>query len=420
MVEMVIIGLIIVDLIAYYKYRDVLNPAVLQPIMWIAALVLVPTFNVNDELKVGAFIVIILGSIVFQLGFAFALRVKSRFNSNYYVSGRTSINKQTIKMLIIVLLIVALPVIVQYWRYLHSSGTTIYRLLRSADSDLSLPTLFSYYRRVVQFISLCFFIIYWRLQSEERKSVRLYMIVLFILSVLTVISVPTRNNILFYFLPLFIIYFTTHNYSNKKVVIIGLVFIAAFMGVFALISAGKYSYVYEAASNSRTVLQDEIKGYLSGGIVAFCSNIYENSYIYHGQNTFRMLYAISDRIFGTSLAVKLTNQFVRIGNSTTNVFTFYDFYLRDFGIGYAIFAQFIVGAIHARAYKGMTRNNPSHIYWNALLTYPLIMQFFQDQYLALLSTWIQALIVGILIFNTRVFFSYTEESIEGYDTCKEI
>lgn len=412
MVEMSIVGLFIVDLVAYYKYRDVVNPAVLQPLMWIAALLLVPSFNIANELKAGGFIVIFLGSIIFQFGFAFARKVKSRNNLNIYANSRISINKQAIKSLIIILLIVALPVILQYWRYLHFSGTTMYRLLRSADSELNLPALFSYYRRIVQFISLCFFIIYWRLQPEQRKPIRLYMIVLFILSVLTVISVPTRNNILFYFLPLLIIYFTTHNYSNKRKMLVGAIFIVAFMGVFALISAGKYSYIYESASNSRTVLLEEIKGYLSGGVVAFCSNIYENSCIYGGQNTFRMFYAISDRIFGTNLAVKLTNQFVRIGNSTTNVFTFYDFYLRDFGILYSIFAQFIVGAIHARSYKGMIHNSPFHIYWNALLTYPLIMQFFQDQYLALLSTWLQALIVGIIVFNTRLFFSRTEEYSE--------
>jgi oligosaccharide repeat unit polymerase len=150
--------------------------------------------------------------------------------------------------------------------------------------------------------------------------------------------------------------------------------------------------------------------YLSGSIVAFGNSFKNHEYMYGGKNTFRFLIAIGDALFGTSNALKLTNEFTVISNLRTNVYTFYDFYLRDFGVGYALLAQFVVSCIHGASYKKMKEGNIFFTYLFSLLSYPLVMQFFQDQYCSLLSTWIQIVLVGILTLKTNIFvIKETEE-----------
>ena len=51
----------------------------------------------------------------------------------------------------------------------------------------------------------------------------------------------------------------------------------------------------------------------------------------------------------------------------------------------------------------MKRKNPIQIYYFAMLSYPLIMQFFQDQYVSLLSTWFQIVIAGIVVYKSSIF-----------------
>ena len=91
------------------------------------------------------------------------------------------------------------------------------------------------------------------------------------------------------------------------------------------------------------------------------------------------------------------------GGVMTNVYTFYDYYVRDFGCLYAVFAQFIAAYFHGISYKGMLKRNPLQIYYFSFLSYPLVMQFFQDQYISLLSTWIQIIIAGLIVFKTPLF-----------------
>lgn len=229
-------------------------------------------------------------------------------------------------------------------------------ILTSSDENLQLPSLFNYFRKIVQLLSIGILICYWMSDNQKTKRIKKYVVVLTLLAILSVISVPTRNSILFYLLPLVMAYFATHEISNEKILLIVLGTVLIFMLVFFSISLGKYWYIYQNATSSYKVITSEILTYLSGGIAAFAKEIGNHSYQYLGGNTFRFIQAVGDRIFGTSNAIQLVNEFTILKNGvTTNVYTFYDFYLRDFGCLYAILIQFFVGCLHGISYKGMKK-----------------------------------------------------------------
>ena len=164
-------------------------------------------------------------------------------------------------------------------------------------------------------------------------------------------------------------------------------------------------------ANRKSIISSEIQTYLSGGIVAFSDTIFSHSFTRNGADTFRLFIAIGDALFGLHNAVPLVNEFITIGNGiTTNVYTFYDFYIRDFGIIYALMMQYVVAVIHGVSYNKMKKGNLFSIFIFSMLSYPLLMQFFQDQYFSLLSTWVQIFIVGAVVLKSGLFFrkNYTK------------
>jgi oligosaccharide repeat unit polymerase len=94
---------------------------------------------------------------------------------------------------------------------------------------------------------------------------------------------------------------------------------------------------------------------------------------------------------------------IYIGDNTyTNVYTIFHFYVNDFGIFFSYFMLLFYGVIHGYIYKTKYKND-FHLYVFAFSAFPLIMQFFQDQYASLTSTWIQVILYGLLFYKSKVF-----------------
>ncbi len=89
-----------------------------------------------------------------------------------------------------------------------------------------------------------------------------------------------------------------------------------------------------------------------------------------------------------------------------NVYTVADPYYRDFGIIGVMIAQLLFGLIHGYIYRRATISKPSAtvIMSYGLSLYPLIFQFFQDQYLSLTSTWMQFSLLFLFAFFIRKLY----------------
>lgn len=400
MIVVTIFILVCVEFLAWKINKDVKSPAFMHGIFWIIALVNLRTMSIGSNVTGTALLIIGCGALVFQLGFSTGTHIKID-KREYTITA----NNRAMKWLIAVLIIVAMPVIFQYVGFIRGYDGSLYSAIQQAETSLNLPTLFDYYRKVTQFLFFCFVTVYWTEPPENRKGIRPYVLALFIIATLAAASVPTRNSILFYALPLVMIWFCTHRTSNKRMVFILIGAAVGFLMIFYIISTGKYWYMYASGANRRSIISSEFQIYLSGGIIAFSDTLSSHSFTRNGANTFRLFIALGDMLFGTHNAVPLVNEFITIGNGiTTNVYTFYDFYIRDFGVLYALIMQYIVAVIHGVSYSKMKKGNLFGIFIFSMLSYPLIMQFFQDQYFSLLSTWVQIFVVGAVVLNTGLFF----------------
>ena len=129
---------------------------------------------------------------------------------------------------------------------------------------------------------------------------------------------------------------------------------------------------------------------------------------YSGDNTLRFFYIIAETL-GISERKKidksLIQEFVFVPYEN-NVFTLYSPYVKDFGAAYAFVFLFFIGMLHSNFHfkATQTKKSKATLYYT-LLIYPLLMSFFQDQYMLLFSTWMQMIffIEGIFFINKYFF-----------------
>jgi len=120
-----------------------------------------------------------------------------------------------------------------------------------------------------------------------------------------------------------------------------------------------------------------------------------------GVNSFRTVLAVLRAAgFGTPL-VPLVQPYADIP-MPMNVYTVYQPYIKDFGLG-GTASLFFLGLAHGFLYKKATVRNPHGVYVLvfALSLFPLVMQIFQDMYLSVLSTWIQYSLICLVLFGFR-------------------
>ena len=87
----------------------------------------------------------------------------------------------------------------------------------------------------------------------------------------------------------------------------------------------------------------------------------------------------------------------------TNLYTVYEVYVRDFAV-FGFFLPVLFLPIHWYLYKKARRGHELYIIIYAISTYPLLTQVLQDQYMTLISTWIQLFIGCWLLISKLTYF----------------
>jgi len=409
MLFVTILYLIAIEFFAWYRYRDILCPAVLHNIFWILSLAGLGLIDAAMDISIKTSFVIISGGVAFQIGYA-----KSPIPPRRSLKSKIRVNIQTLYIFIFLLFI---PFLWVMWLYIKSgvfSGATLYNALTEGKEEVGLPTIVSYVFKFIQFFSLAVLTINWTiLKNSKNRLLKRAIFLLFVMALVCTLSVPTRNGLLFYFAPLIMVYLFTHKLKRKQILAYLAIGLLVFLAFFYFVSVGKYWYNYENGESPLSVLSGELLSYLSLSIHALDITMDSHEFTRLGSDTFRFLLAIWDSIAGTNYTPNIVNDFIETG-PTTNVYTFYDYYLRDFGVFYAILIQFLVAWIHGYFYKRLkVKKGLSTVYFCALLVYPLLMQFFQDQYASLMSLWVQALVVELLVFGTDIFLTYEKPVTSG-------
>lgn len=107
-----------------------------------------------------------------------------------------------------------------------------------------------------------------------------------------------------------------------------------------------------------------------------------------GANSFRFFISLLNALGLTDTSpISLVRDYVYTPD-LTNVYTVYEVYVRDFLLaGLFIPPTFLL--THQFLYRKASKAGGVWIFFYSSSTYPLLMQFFQDQYFSLMSQWVQ-------------------------------
>ena len=132
---------------------------------------------------------------------------------------------------------------------------------------------------------------------------------------------------------------------------------------------------------------DALSLYLLGSLAALDAWLVNLPALDWGLNVLRSPIAVLASLGLDVTVVPLVKEYIFIPEPT-NVYTVFLPYVSDFGLAGAPLAFAFLGWLHAWLYRAARSRDPRWVILYALSMYPLLMQFFQDQYFSLLTTWV--------------------------------
>jgi len=219
----------------------------------------------------------------------------------------------------------------------------------------------------------------------------------FLISFGFLILTTGRTYFFFYFITALI---TIYLKSKIKVKYLWSFFLAAsitFILVGIVLNKGG-NLEHSIAENFDAII-NHILAYLEGPVLAF-DHFYNSGFSHtYGENTFRFPIAVLNELnIINKTPFDILNEWILVPYPT-NVFTVFYQYVMDFGSVGCWIIIFLFGLVHTWMYY-RSKNSSNHFKMiTAYSYYPLIMVFFQDQYVSLLSFWIQLWLYSYLILH---------------------
>jgi len=396
--------LFVITLVNYIKYRDALYPPVLQGALWfIVTFIFILDQHSFIPVSDSLYFIIVSGVIIFSMG-SYIASSGCRISKKQINDSELSYNKKVVELFFWISLL-GLPVYI-YKAYMFGSEgiyDSFFMNLRditsATDNSMSLNFGIFMYFLPVSFIST------WMLtltSSTRREKTKLY--VSFLISLMYAFLTMGRAVIMLLVITMLGILLITRRISPiKAATSFGLIGAFMFILIGALLAKG-IDAEQNLAANAIS-MWESFRVYLLGALPAF--DVYTRQDIHgaYGENVFRTIFVIINKFYPEVTFPRLIREFVLVPFST-NVYTIYQPYYNDFSF-YGVFGiQFVVGLWHGYLYKKATSHDSYFIMLYAVFLFPLFMQFFQDQYMSLLSLWIQ-LCVGLFVCNYKIQISRT-------------
>lgn len=402
--------------ITMYKWmrKEIMHPGVLYSLIWfvIMTLHLIFRFTILDDLydvRPGTFLFIFLGALIFCAGSIAGgiLYEKGKYHHNFSTYPGWLIRVAPgIQVALLLIVLIGLPVYIikSYQVFLASNIEKFFEGLRT-ELTYGTETLgpivylssFSYFVLAVQQY------IFYR---NRTKANRLLFILSFVLALTLAIFTTGRGPILWVLsIVLGMNFLHGKRFTFKTIATV----ISTFIILFTLVGIA-----LNKGGNIDASLRDNIEtsgkttaSYLVASVNALDMRLQDNTVpTYDGDNSLRFFKLIGNKlgILPNVEANELIQQFVFVPYST-NVYTIYDTYYSDFGIGYALFIILILGFFQSLIYyKAIHSKNIRFSIYYSLTLYPLLMSFFQDMYFSLTSTWIQIIIFteALILLNRLI------------------
>lgn len=187
--------------------------------------------------------------------------------------------------------------------------------------------------------------------------------------------------------------------KNKSLFVFSFLFMCLFLFIAGMTGKG-VSFDNTFSQNVQT-FKENIVGYSTAPFVAMSQLFVNFDRPEYGENSLRFFYAILNSMGLVDVkAVDLIKPYVNTPFQT-NVYTVYEVYFRDFlYFGFLVPPMFLI--FHGFLYSKSMVCGGRWVLFYAASTNPLLMSFFQDQYLSMLSFWIQVVFwISILCNNQK-------------------
>lgn len=396
--------------------RDLTNPVFVALVPWVlsfTALGLTMGWSYAKDNAALPFLVFII--TLYVIGYFISYRSTKEPTGDSSWSGSLVVKEdRLLAILIIELLItvVVLRIFVSHLTYGVSFGSLL-TSMKSVDSEnhLHYPTLLTYLRSIILSYSICLSVIRFRLGESASTVVRSCFIAQLVIATLNCVTMMNRTSVLLVAVSIGSAFVLINRLNNRQVLrvyaVAGIVFVSFFI-VYAYL---KYGYKYMDSSFSVDVLlREELMGYLIIPLRCFVE-------FFSKPFSFGAL-SLSLRFFSAILAALGVNVDVPTllmpfyyfsDGSRGNVYTIAQFYISDAGPLYAAIMLFTIGVASGIVFRKAAAGDCFWQYCLCLLMYPAAMQFFADQYISLLSQWIQYVLVGLLVLRTSLILNAPKE-----------
>lgn len=258
------------------------------------------------------------------------------------------------------------------------------------------------------FISIVVFISYLNKPKSSKAILLISVLSTFLITFLT----GSRGSIFFLILSCLGVY-SAHRKINVRLLLkVVSITLVAFITLATILKKASP----EAYGNSREYSAIEkveyfIYSYSTLPLSAFDKFINEPYEISYGDIAFRFPRAILNKIgIVRQKPKKLVETYVEVPDKV-NVYTAYYKMIKDFGLLYSLLLMFLIGCVHSYFFFNMKRKF-TYLVGYVTLIFPLTMTFFEENYLAIFSVWIQVYLFTVLI---KRFLVYEKEDVAWHN-----
>lgn len=404
--------------LAYYIFnRKTLQPAVVFSFVWFTIILLRFFFRLTilDELypiNVTTYLVFFAGTSIFIISSYITQIIyqnKLKWEANVpIINFIDQIPQLNFRIILTALILAGLPlfILASYRVFLASNIDNFFVGLRTelsyGEEDIGPLKYLVSFSFVIYSINLFSYL-------NEKNKKNLILLLISLTAVITYAIFSTGRTFFLMILAIYlgISYIQGKRISLKRNILLFGLFLVFFtsMGIFY----GKGGDTNDTIKDNLYPASQITATYLTSSLNALDYELNNNFHInYDGQNTLRFFKKLFDA-FNTEPSQaqdgKLIKEFVFVPYPT-NVYTFYSPYIKDFGILYALVMLSIFSVIHTLLFcKALHSKNIRFVIYYAFMLYPLMMSFFQDQYISLFSTWLQIIFYTelILFFNKLLY-----------------
>lgn len=387
-------------LINYFISRDFFYPATLYSIIWFIVILCYVIFILFHPTTIYLFEIktlfcFILGQVLFSIG--------GLFGNNKQIESKNLHQENTIlynvDKIVIFFLLAILPIYINKLMTIVNSSKlsklNFYVVLRYEFVSNGVTIGILDYLNPLCVFAFCFSLYRFNFLSKNVKKdiqFNLYKILVYLLAFTYAFLTTGRT----YFVMMFSVYIgykiVSQSFKRIHFILAFLGFLIVFIGNALIL--GKGANADASLADNATSILDNITLYFLGGPYGFDNLMRSDFVLEYGENIFRFFISVAYAFKLIALAPKDLVMGYVTTPVLTNVYTVYFNYTKDFGwLGLLFFSLW--GYIHTYLYY-KRKSGFLYLYCYALMLYPLIMSFFQDQYLSLLSTWVQLIFYGFI------------------------